>query len=102
MYPPTRRDFLAASAASVASLSALTAACAADSPNERIVLAVMGVHGRGLGHLNGFSAFPDVEIAYICDPDANVVPPALKELRNVNDKNRRSKRTSAGSSTTRR
>src|SRR5690242_17366954 len=80
MPAPTRRRFLTTSAATVTSLSALTAAGAAQKPNERIVLAVMGVKGRGLGHLKGFSAFPDVEIAYICDPDANVVPQALKEL----------------------
>jgi predicted dehydrogenase len=80
MPAPTRRRFLARSAATVTTLSALTAAGAAQKPNDRIVLAVMGVKGRGLGHLKGFSGFPDVEIAYICDPDENVVPRALKEL----------------------
>src|SRR5262245_53032193 len=68
MPAPTRRRFLARSAATVTTLSALTAAGAAQKPNDRIVLAVMGVKGRGLGHLKGFSGFPDVEIAYICDP----------------------------------
>jgi predicted dehydrogenase len=75
-----RRRFLGASAATVTSLSALTAAGAAAKPNDRVVLAVMGVKNRGLGHLSGFSAFKDVEIAYICDPDERVIPPALKEL----------------------
>jgi predicted dehydrogenase len=75
-----RRDFLSTSAASLASLSALTAAGAADNPNEKLVLAVMGVKGRGRGHLSGFSAFPDVEIAYVCDPDENVIPGALKSI----------------------
>jgi predicted dehydrogenase len=75
-----RRQFLTASAATVTSLSALTAAGAADKPNERVVLAVMGVRGRGRDHLRGFSAFKDVEIAYVCDPDANVIAKALKAL----------------------
>jgi predicted dehydrogenase len=75
-----RRRFLTSSAATVAGLSALTAAGAADRPNEKVRLAIMGVHGRGRGLLKGFAAFPDVEIAYVCDPDANVVPAALKEL----------------------
>jgi predicted dehydrogenase len=74
----TRRRFLATSAAT--SLTALTAAGAARQPNERVVLAVMGVGSRGLGHIQGFSAFPDVEIAYLCDVDANALPRALKEL----------------------
>ncbi len=80
MHTPSRRDFLKTSAGSVASLSALTAAGAADQPNEKHVLAVMGVHGRGKDHLAGFSAFDDVEIAYVCDPDANVIADALKRI----------------------
>ena len=78
MSTPHRRDFLAASAVA---LSAATYAGAADRPNEKIVLAVMGVHGRGLGHLSGFSGFKDVEIAYVCDPDSNIIPKALDELK---------------------
>jgi predicted dehydrogenase len=73
-----RRWFLKTAAAGT--LSALSAARAADKPNEKIVLAVMGVHGRGRDLLRGFSAFPDVEIAYVCDPDENVVPAALQAL----------------------
>src|SRR5690348_11629231 len=73
-----RRGFLTTSAA--ASLSAVTAAGAADRPNERIVLAVMGVRGRGQSLLRTFSSFPDVEIAYLCDVDENVVPGALRAL----------------------
>src|ERR1700730_15401748 len=73
-----RRTFLATS---VAALSAAAYAGAADRPNEKIVLAVMGVHGRGRDLLQGFSGFDDVEIAYVCDPDSNVVPGALDELK---------------------
>ena len=72
-----RRGFLTASAAS---LSALTAAGAADRPNERVQLAVMGVRGRGRDHVRMFSALDNVEIAYVCDPDDNVVPAALKAV----------------------
>jgi predicted dehydrogenase len=80
MSSPSRRDFLKASAAAVGTLSALSSARAADRPNEKIVLAVMGVNGRGKDHLKNFSALDDVEIAYVCDPDANVVPAALKAI----------------------
>ncbi len=74
---PDRRSFLKASAAT---LTALSAARAADSPNEKMVVAVMGVRSRGRDHLRTFSGFDDVEIACVCDPDANVVPAALKAV----------------------
>jgi predicted dehydrogenase len=76
--PVDRRRFLRASA--VGALTALSAARAADKPNEKIRLAVMGVRSRGRDHLRGFSAFDDVEIAYVIDPDENVVPDALKAV----------------------
>src|SRR5437870_194863 len=41
-----RRDFLKTSAAGAVMLPALTAARAADRPNERIIVAVMGLEGR--------------------------------------------------------
>lgn len=72
-----RRHFLKTSAAV---LTAAAAAGAADRPNEKIVLAVMGVRGRGRDLTRGFSSFDDVEIGYVCDPDENVVPAALEAL----------------------
>src|SRR5262245_36437411 len=80
MTPLNRRDFLKSSAATVASLTALQAAGAADKPNEKLVLAVMGVKGRGRGILSGFSKFDDVEIGYVCDCDDNVISGALKSI----------------------
>jgi predicted dehydrogenase len=77
MTIPTRRAFLGSS---LAALPALTAGCASAKPNEKMTLAVVGVRGRGKDLVKGFSAFDDVEIAYICDPDLNVVPAALKVL----------------------
>ncbi|HMF12506.1 MAG TPA: Gfo/Idh/MocA family oxidoreductase, partial [Gemmataceae bacterium] len=76
MSAPSRREFLKASAAS----AALTAAGAADQPNERVVVAVMGVRSRGRDLVRGFSALDDVEIGYVCDVDENVIPAALKSL----------------------
>ncbi|HLJ92850.1 MAG TPA: Gfo/Idh/MocA family oxidoreductase [Gemmataceae bacterium] len=74
-----RRRFLQRSAATLGTLTALTAAGAADRPNEKVLLAFMGVRGRGKELIRGFSAFEDVEIAAICDPDQNVIAPAIKE-----------------------
>lgn len=75
-----RRRFLQTSAASVAALSTLTASGAADKPNEKIRLAVLGVNGRGRALVHGFSSFEDVEVAAICDPDENVASKALKAV----------------------
>jgi predicted dehydrogenase len=74
-----RRRFLQSSASSLAALPALTAAGAAARPNEKITLAIMGVRSRGRDLTRGFAGFEDVEIAYVIDPDENVVAPALKE-----------------------
>ncbi len=57
----------------------------ADANREPVRVAVMGVHGRGRQLLSSFMSFPEVEIAYICDPDANALPPAVKM---VTDKDR--------------
>src|SRR3954471_19178065 len=75
--PLTRRSFLTTSALG---LSALTAAGAAERPNEKVVVAVMGVRGRGRGLIGNFSACEDVEIAYLCDVDEGVIPGALKAV----------------------
>jgi predicted dehydrogenase len=72
-----RRRFLQAS---VVTLPAASYVAAADKPAEKIVLGVLGVNGRGRGLLRTFSSFPDVEIAYVCDPDQRVIPAALKSL----------------------
>ncbi len=75
-----RRRFLKSSAAAVGGLSALGYSRAAHQPNERMVLAVMGVRGRGRQLAASFSALDHVEIAYLVDPDENVFKNALKGL----------------------
>ena len=80
MAPIDRRHFLRTSALSVAAQSAVTAAGAADKTNEKIVLAVLGLNGRGRDLLHGFSALDDVEVASICDPDENVVCPTSRTV----------------------
>jgi predicted dehydrogenase len=74
---PNRRTFLSAS---LATLPALTAHGAGNKPNEKLNLAIIGLHNRGKDLLRGFSSFDDVEIASVCDPDLGVVPKALAAL----------------------
>jgi predicted dehydrogenase len=79
-----RRQFLGATAAT---LTAATVHGAAQQPNNRINLAVMGVRGRGRDLIRGFSSFEDVEITHVCDIDDSVVPAALQAV-NARQKNR--------------
>src|SRR5438309_10157798 len=88
MAPVNRRHFLKTSVASVASLSALSYAGAADAPNDKVVLAMIGigstvpgsVGGRGRQLIHPFSSFKDVDIAYLCDIDENFFPFGQKLL----------------------
>jgi predicted dehydrogenase len=45
---------------------------------QKLRLAMMGVHGRGTALTRGFSQLDGVEIAYVCDPDHRVLAPAAK------------------------
>lgn len=47
-------------------------------PNDTIRIAVLGVHGRGISHLEAWNSMNDVEIAAICDPDENTWERAVK------------------------
>ena len=77
-----RRRFLKTSVVSVASLPALSYTRAADAPNDKVVLAMIGigstvpgsVGGRGRQLIRPFSSFKDVDIAYLCDIDESFFP----------------------------
>lgn len=58
-----------------------------DRPPVRIAL--MGVNSRGKQLLPEFMNFPEVEIAYLCDPDDDTIPSTLKL---IHDKGRPSPR----------
>jgi predicted dehydrogenase len=79
-----RRRFLQTSgAAAGAALLAHTVAGTGAKPNERIRLAVMGLHGRGRDLMRGFARCPDAEIVTLIDPDDTVIPRAVKDLSGV-------------------
>jgi predicted dehydrogenase len=67
---PGRRDFLKAAAASLVTVSSAKKVLGA---NERLRIAVIGIRGRGWDHVKGYSTIPNVEIAYFCDIDDNVM-----------------------------
>jgi predicted dehydrogenase len=88
--PLNRRRFLHTGAASAAALTALNVSGAADKPGEKIVLGFIGVRGRGRDLIRGLSSLNNVEVGYICDPDENVIPDAVKA---VNEKQKRTPKT---------
>ncbi|GHB67779.1 Gfo/Idh/MocA family protein [Persicitalea jodogahamensis] len=68
-----RRSFIKNSAGVAVALSLPTIIPArAFGANDRVSVAVLGVHGRGQNHISGFSNLKNVEVATLCDPD-NVV-----------------------------
>jgi predicted dehydrogenase len=80
----SRRDFLKDSAA-LAALLAGGRLLAADEPktekkgdaNDRLNVAVIGVHGRGMSHVGGFANKNNCQIVTICDVDEDVIGKAM-------------------------
>ncbi|MCI0540024.1 MAG: Gfo/Idh/MocA family oxidoreductase [Verrucomicrobiales bacterium] len=72
-----RRQFVKQSVGAAAAWSALSQSRVAGA-NEKIVVGVMGIGGRGTALAGMFAARPDVEIAYVCDPDSRRLPYARK------------------------
>jgi predicted dehydrogenase len=99
----TRRDFLKRTSALTAGLATVGAAAsvrAAKSPNEKVVVAIIGCNARGMAHIAGYLPLPNAEIGYICDVDSRAVakgiaavvkkqqraPQGVKDFRTILDK----------------
>lgn len=86
--PVDRRTFLRRSGAGLLGLTALDhrllargfAATGAPA-GDRVVLGMIGVGGMGMSRLRGFLEQPDVDIAAVCDVDANHVEEAIALVR---------------------
>jgi predicted dehydrogenase len=76
----TRRHFLSSTTASLAALPALTYSRAAEAPNTRLRVAIMGGRIRGKFHLSAFPAVKDVEVTHLIEPDQNLIPAGLEVL----------------------
>jgi len=83
----SRRDFLRTSAENSAGLAALSSMSFFTRPekirgaNDRVRVAVVGIHGQGWnGHIPGFSHVPNTEVAAICDVDENVIAQRLADM----------------------
>ena len=65
-------NFLVASTSVAAGIGVRPRGSSAQSPNERLGVAIVGVNGRGGDHINGFRADKRVEIRALVDIDAEV------------------------------
>ena len=72
----SRRDFLQQGSvltAGLATLGSVISLRAAKSPNEKVVVAIIGCNARGMAHIAGYLPLPNAEIGYICDVDSRAV-----------------------------
>ncbi len=88
MNSQNRREFLARTATLAAGSVALglTASARAAGANERVILGVIGPGGMGTNLLKSFAAQKDVEIAYVCDVDANRMSAAAKIAQAISER----------------
>ncbi|PAW79713.1 MAG: dehydrogenase [Pedosphaera sp. Tous-C6FEB] len=87
--PLDRRAFLqrtAWGAGAFAMLSGTRASGRILGANDRLRIAVAGCNGRGQSHIDGWLSQPNVEIAYLIDPEQRVLDRALKSLEGKREK----------------
>jgi predicted dehydrogenase len=77
-----RREFLKQSAGTAATLAALGSTRAAGA-NDRVIVGVMGIGGRGTAVAGMFAARKDVEIAWVSDPDSRRFAYARKVIEDA-------------------
>jgi predicted dehydrogenase len=82
-----RRHFLGATAA--AGLAAATAAAGQPGAgaNNRLIVGIMGTGGRGRSLATTFQQQPNVEVAYVCDPDRAAVDRTAELVRKAGGAN---------------
>src|SRR5947209_12959177 len=91
----SRREFLERSAILSAAAAALGAGAAtAEEPvaartrsvNDKVRVAVIGVHGRGMSHVHGFANKNNCEVTVVCDCDSGVISGAMKAVEKAQGK----------------
>ncbi len=82
----TRRQFLQSSLVTAGAAMTLTGRPAfgkVQGANDRIRVAIAGLHGRGRSHMAELAKMKDVEIAYLIDPDARQYAEAVKYVKDI-------------------
>jgi predicted dehydrogenase len=88
-----RRDFLKSSAALAGAGLLANNGHAAQEPlpqprpnggaNERLNVAVLGLHGRGKDHINGLAGKYNCVVTHVCDPDTAQANAAITQVRKM-------------------
>src|SRR5437763_13916529 len=81
-----RRHFLGATAAAGVA-AGLAGAAQGTGANNRLVVGIMGTGGRGTSLAATFQQQPNVEVAYVCDPDRGHVDGAADRVRKAGNPN---------------
>ena len=85
MPPIARRDFLRRAGVTGLGLAMtnrlpLGMPRASTSANDKIVVAVIGLNGRGQVHAQNFARLPNSEVGYLCDVDSAVLSKAQSAM----------------------
>jgi len=75
----TRRQFLRTTATTAAAVALWRPNLVWAGANNRVRIAVIGIHGMGQNHIKEFAALPDVEVAALCDVDENLFGEVIKK-----------------------
>lgn len=78
-----RRDFLRTSGSALAAATTFAPRRARAQANDRIIVGVMGIRGRGGFLSQEFAKRPDVEIRYLADPDSRLFEQRAKEVEGI-------------------
>ena len=83
----SRRHFLQTSGVAAAALTLPRWAWGKpEGANSDIRVAVVGFHGRGISHIQGFSSLPGVRVVALCDVDEQVLAKGVADFEKKNQK----------------
>lgn len=79
-HDPSRRSFVQSASLGLVAATVASTATTARAANEQLTIGVIGCGGRGMHDAKLFRGNPNVQIAYVCDPDEGRRAAAAKSL----------------------
>ena len=73
----------AAGLAAASSVAFITRPERVFGANDRVRVAICGVHGRGMDHVENYSKLSNVQIAAVCDIDENVLRERVAQMEKM-------------------
>lgn len=59
-----------------------------ESPNDKIIVGIMGTNSRGAALAEGFAKLPGTEVGYICDVESRALAKGMKAVEKAGQKKR--------------